>query len=141
MSKSEANAAWRVVVKLDVPLHARRAFRYFLVPNLQSWGSCVVIVNLPYYQKLIAPKSLKRPLYHCMPVPCVHAIQWMLYINNISYKKSFPFFRHILYLFLLVKLAVFFATETCWTVCFLTKSMYERVKRKKILKNARKKIG
>ena len=44
ISKNEANAARRMVVKLDLSLHARKCFRYFLVPNLQSWGSFAVIV-------------------------------------------------------------------------------------------------
>ena len=36
-----------MVVKLDLSLHARQGFWYFMVPNLQSWGSCEVNENFP----------------------------------------------------------------------------------------------
>ena len=58
---------------------------------------------------------LKSLLHHCMCVLCVYAIQWVIYVKDTTYKKSFPFFPHSLRLFLPVKLAVIFAIETCWT--------------------------
>ena len=48
MSKNESIAALKVVVKLDVSLHARQGFWYFLVPDLQYRGSWGIIVNFPY---------------------------------------------------------------------------------------------
>ena len=39
-----------------------------------------------------------------------------MYVKNVTYKQKIPFFLHSLHLFLPVKLPVFFATETCWTM-------------------------
>ena len=58
---------------------------------------------------------LKSLLHHCICVLCVHAIQCIIYVKDTTYKKPFPFFPHSLQFFLPVKLAVIFATETCWT--------------------------
>ena len=48
MSKNNIGATRRMVVKLDLLLHAWQGFRCFMVPNFQSWGSCAVIVNFSY---------------------------------------------------------------------------------------------
>ena len=46
---------------------------------------------------------LKSVLHHCMCVLCVHAIQWIIYVKDTTYKKSFPFYPHSLQLLLPVK--------------------------------------
>ena len=45
MSKNETIAARQMVVKLNLSLHARQGFSYFLVPNFQI--SCEIILNFP----------------------------------------------------------------------------------------------
>ena len=57
---------------------------------------------------------LNSLLHHCMCVLCVDAIQWIIYLKDATYKTSFLFFRHSLQLFLPVKLAIIFVTETYW---------------------------
>ena len=48
VSKNKTNAARQMVIKLDLSLRAGQDFQSFLIPNLLSWRSCVVIVNFPH---------------------------------------------------------------------------------------------
>ena len=109
--------------KIDWPLHVRQGFRYFLVPNLQSWGSCAVIVDFTSFYILIR---------HCN----CYISTLNYFVKDITYKRSFPFYPYSVYFFLLVKLTVFFCDRTLLSnVCFLTPSIKRIVKRGKKVKN------